>query len=359
MARWARLALLASTLALLPCAACGSLDDTCVPAPPDEGARWHVESRPHWRAWGLAQKEYVSLALPEAGNATEDRTQPYPRFVLNVLATGSVLFKGWEWQLEAGVEEERRQVLATIRGKLALLLADPVVRAEDGSSLVPVLLHADRCASWRVIQDLLALLRLPDVHVRHLQIAVHKPCRTFAAERRGIDHRLDASMSESGPAPEDALEIRLAAVSTDAGAAVRLSAVDRAWTFGDREADFEDEVFLRRANAVWSEVEAALAARAQGAPSARIRLAPEDGGVPLAYVVTTLDLLLGLGIRDVTLPESGLRLELADPVAVPPAEFEDEPVLAPLTLAGGVLAVLLAFAITFLPWPRRRKGRKR
>jgi hypothetical protein len=276
--------------------------------------------------------------------------------VLNLLPSGDLAFKGSVWPLETGVEEERRAALAAWRGELVRLLADPSTRAENGSSLVPVMIHADREVPWATVRSLLPVLSHPDLRIRHLQIAVHKPHRTFAAARRGQDHRIDGTLAPIGGTTVEAapLSIQLTARSTGTGAETRIAVAHRTWSFGNQGAGFDDPDFLRKANAVWNEVQAWLEETAHGATSARIEIDVEEADLGWAYVVKTLDLLQGVGIRDVAIPESDLSLRLEEPALIPPEAFEDDPVVAPWSLAGCALAVLLAFAITF--WPRVPRG---
>ena len=87
-----------------------------------------------------------------------------------------------------------------------------------------------------------------------------------------------------------------------------------------------------------------------------ISLEIADGEAELwwAYVVKVLDLLLGVGVREVSIPDGDLQLVLADPDKVEVIDMEDEPVLAWPAIVACLLAVLIAFAITFLPRAKRR-----
>lgn len=329
----------------------------------DDEGHWHASSHAPdpllLRPVGRGEPARYGLDLPEAENASIDRELPFPRLTLYLLRTGDVGFKGIEWPWTTGAgPPQRRAALVALRNELQRLTADLEMREPIRPDPSVVMLHGDRRAPWSVFREIAAVLLEPTIGVRLLQWAVYKPRRT--APSRGVEHRQSAVMSPlaSAPTPVPPLAPRLTVTLTRTGGGTRLTIAERTWSFGDPGDGFDDPEFLRRANASWAEIEAWLPEAAADTSYASIEVVGDGRDLWWAYVVKTLDLLLGAGIRDVSVPDAGLHL-LLDEVDedVPPVVVEDSGV-TPSVVVLCALAVLAAFAITFLPRRRRRTSRR-
>ena len=121
------------------------------------------------------------------------------------------------------------------------------------------------------------------------------------------------------PANSPSLTLRAIGTSTERSIGLDVAGrPGRRWTFFHPRGVFADPRFLEWANHGWAEIEAWLPTRVAGPAPARLEIHDlGQDGLPLAYVVTVLDLLLGVGIRDVTLVEEGLRLTMPEPPGRP------------------------------------------
>ena len=123
----------------------------------------------------LSQKEYVALELPYARAGIEDKETPIPRLTVNLLPSGDIKFKGNVWPLATGQPLEQRAALVALRNELQRLTADPEMRMEDRSSLIPVMIHGDRDARWQYVQWIMQICAEPTIGVWKIQFAVKKP----------------------------------------------------------------------------------------------------------------------------------------------------------------------------------------
>ncbi len=350
-----------AALALLLCASCGGSTGLDPDRPWGDAGHWHTPPTDRHRGYGIDLHDETQVQLPEADHAEVDRWPPrvdrgteIRRLRLHVLRSGNTLLRSNEWPWTSEVEAERRAARIALRNELQRLSAYPEMREPQPSPIVAVILRADRRAPWSTVRGVVELLHEPVIGIQHLQWAVYRPGQAFAS--RSVDHRVSALLLRRTEAPGDAkpLTIRLTVSASGTGAATRLQIGGRAWSFGEAGEGFDDPDFLARANAIWAEVETLLLEAARGASSARVEIVERDHELWWAYVVKVLDLLLGAGLRDVSLPDARARLRLDEPDTTLPAVHADDSVLAPDVVVVCAVAVLLAFALTFLALRRKR-----
>ena len=125
----------------------------------------------------LSQKEFQDVALPFATKGVEDLpdTEGPKRLVINLLAGGDIVFKGQKWKLATGTQREQADSLVALKNELILLTSDVGTREEDGSSMVPVMIHGDRSARWQYVQWIMQICADPKVAVYKIQFAVKGP----------------------------------------------------------------------------------------------------------------------------------------------------------------------------------------
>jgi hypothetical protein len=317
---------------------------------PRTDTHWHAEPVDAIAPWGLANGK-AAFFIPEANHThSVVEHQEIPNLTVNLFPNGDLRFKGLDLKLRTGTVRDRRNACRALDRELSLMVGAPAFVAPDGSSLVSFSVHAAREAPWSSIREVIARARTAAYPMRQLHLCVDNPA---LAEDQIITAHMDYRRSH----PRNALRVRLRVRAEDLNyeAHTQLDIDDREWVFADQADGFADPGFLARANEIWSEVEAWLPSVAFDAPVAQIEIADGEGEIWWAYVVKVLDLLLGVGVREVSIPDGDLHLVLADPDEIEVVSMEDEPVLAWQTIVGCLLAVLIAFAITFLPRARRRK----
>ena len=122
----------------------------------------------------LSQKEFQDVALPFAKHGVEDlpETEGPKRLIINLLASGDIVFKGTHWKLATGTPREQAASLVALKNELILLTSDVGSREEDNSSKEPVMIHGDRSARWQYVQGIMQVCADPKVAVYKLQFAV-------------------------------------------------------------------------------------------------------------------------------------------------------------------------------------------
>lgn len=122
----------------------------------------------------LSQKEFQNVALPYAKNGIEDitETEGPKRLVINLLASGDIVFKGNTWKLATGTPKEQADALVALKNELILLTSTVGTREEDGSSKIPVMVHGDRSARWQYVQWIMQVCADPKIQIYKIQFAV-------------------------------------------------------------------------------------------------------------------------------------------------------------------------------------------
>ena len=209
--------LLALLVALGLSAACGD-----GPEPADAPV---VSDASHWPIHEDRDAN-VQVGLPDARFDVPDPDGGPPRLVVNVLASGDVMLKNHTWRPSSGDEAARAASLEGLRTQLEELTVAARKRGGDEGTPLPVLLYADREASWRAIRDVLTILREPVVGTQRLQWAVQ------TADPAGVSGRVDGAL---GPAPEAhaaPLVLRIVADRGEAWTVVRIFGPTGIHSFG-------------------------------------------------------------------------------------------------------------------------------
>jgi biopolymer transport protein ExbD len=122
----------------------------------------------------LSQKEFQNVALPFAKNGVEDitDTEGPKRLVINLLASGDIVFKSYEGKLATGTPAEQADALVRLKDELALLTSGVGTREEDGASKIPVMIHGDRSARWQYVQWIMQICADPRIAIYKIQFAV-------------------------------------------------------------------------------------------------------------------------------------------------------------------------------------------
>ena len=129
----------------------------------------------------LSKKEFEKVQLPYARSGIEDdpsmKVDGQSRFVVNLLDDGTVKFKGKSFELsdpdptkaDAAIQELKRELrkMHEERGEVAL---EP-----DGASKIPVLIHADRKASWKFVQWIMQVGADQSIKIYKVQFSVKHP----------------------------------------------------------------------------------------------------------------------------------------------------------------------------------------
>jgi len=126
----------------------------------------------------LTQKEFIPVALPFARQGIEDTEKtadPTQRLVINLTSDGTIQFKTFTLTLSSEDRAAQNASLKKLYDELGRLARDPSVLEEDGSSKVPVMIHADRDAKWEYVQWIMQVCSLQNVQVYKLQFATKKP----------------------------------------------------------------------------------------------------------------------------------------------------------------------------------------
>jgi hypothetical protein len=199
---------------------------------------------------------------------------------------------------------------------------------------------------WRCLREGLRELAWEDpTGSRELRLRVYRwPC--------GRPHYLGTTL-HGGPASSvrrGAPTIRLATVS--AAGHVVLTLADRSWPFPAPGTPHEPE-FVTQVNEVWREVEAALERAGAGTGPAHLILDAHHDGLWYAHIVTVLDLLIGIGVEEVDFVNEGFHLGLHPPSGVGPPRRP--PSISWGMVGMSVIAVLLAFLLTYLPLRSRKR----
>ena len=115
--------------------------------------------------------------------------------------------------------------------------------------------------------------------------------------------------------------------------------------------------FVDDANRQWTEIRDRIRAAAPRASGASLEIALEgDVELPFAYVPTTIDVLLDVGVREVTFVTQGLHLSLAEPQPCPVERREGRPGGHARRRSPRGPRRPAAFALTGVRGQRRRRG---
>jgi biopolymer transport protein ExbD len=127
----------------------------------------------------LTSKEFVPVALPYAYQGVEDIDDPkekVPKFIINLLPNGDVIFKGQKFELASDDPKKQDAALEYLRQELIQLTAnEPTLREDDGASKVPVMIHGDRDAKWQYVQWIMMACANPRIKIYKMQFAVAQP----------------------------------------------------------------------------------------------------------------------------------------------------------------------------------------
>ncbi len=127
----------------------------------------------------LTSKEFVPVELPFAYKGIEDSPEnsdeTVPRLVINLEANGTITFKSQRFSLSSEDKVAQSNALKALTQELRLLTRDPRYKEEDDSSMIPVMIHADRGAKWQYVQWIMQVCVDPGVQIYKLQFAVKKP----------------------------------------------------------------------------------------------------------------------------------------------------------------------------------------
>ncbi len=97
---------------------------------------------------------FLDLPRVEVPEIPTDDPSPAP-LVVTLLPSGDFVFQGTTWPLGTATLEQQRQALAALRDSLRKLTNSPGTREADGSSRIPLVIHADRNARWIYVQWIL------------------------------------------------------------------------------------------------------------------------------------------------------------------------------------------------------------
>ncbi len=126
----------------------------------------------------LSSKEFYPVDLPYAtqGNEDKDKVGDVKRFVINLSGDGHVYFKTYEFDLASEDPGEQDDAIQALQDSIRQVLGnDPTLIEPDGSSKVPVMIHADWGAKWKYVQWIMQACAHPDIKIYKLQFAVKRP----------------------------------------------------------------------------------------------------------------------------------------------------------------------------------------
>ena len=126
----------------------------------------------------LTTKEFIPVELPYAYKGIEDTDETQedtPRMVINLLADGTVVFKGNSYSLSSDSPMDQELALRAMRDELTRLTRDPKFREPDTASMIPVLIHGDRAAKWQYVQWIMQVAAHPNIRIYKMQFAVRQP----------------------------------------------------------------------------------------------------------------------------------------------------------------------------------------
>lgn len=304
-------------LVVLALAGCGGEEATTPPASPPEpdvgpSSSLTPAARQHWHAEiptpppePGSQKEYVRLDVPEAFSA---RTlDAKARLVLNLLADGTVLFRGLSLPLATATPEEREAALEALREDMVRVVGGTYGRLADGTSQAPLILHADRRVSWSTVAALLPVLLDDELRFPAIYFAAFRPPDGWERVFGGTW----SPLSPERTAHPDALPIRIGLQETERGDTLTIAVGPNRWTLDDHPADFGDAAFVAAMNRTWQALADWLETQTRDGEVVANVLIPSRGSrLWLAHVVKMLDLLKTAGIRDVAFVTEGVGLAL-------------------------------------------------
>jgi len=134
----------------------------------------------------MSQKEMAVLDLPRANQGIEDKDpstqldakyEDKQRFVINIEAAGSVMFKGKRWNLADANPANQDQALEALRQALRALTRDPRLRNTDGTSKAMVMVRGDRTAKWKYCQWIMQVCSDPNIQIYKIHFAIDHPKR--------------------------------------------------------------------------------------------------------------------------------------------------------------------------------------
>jgi len=127
----------------------------------------------------LSSKEFKPVELPFASEGQEDKEDPteeIKRFVINLDAEGMVYFKQYEFSLSSEDPGEADDAIMALKDALRRMHSgNALLIEEDGSSKVPVMVHADWGAKWKYVQWIMQACADPAIKIYKIQFAVKKP----------------------------------------------------------------------------------------------------------------------------------------------------------------------------------------
>lgn len=331
---------------LLPAALRVSRHDA-VPSP-------HGKGRPYARHLQLA-REYVQIEPPRGLHGRWDAQGPVPRLTTSLDSAGTAKFKGWLRTLDDADPKAAAEARAGLSEDLRALLRDPAYLRPDGSSRVPVMISGDQNVACMHVRTLFTLLGDPGIQVDLVQWRLRHP-------GQGTHFRQDARLL-GGYAPEDTrtgIDVHLSSRGPEVGSAALLRLGKVQWEVELESAPREYEDAGSAPERAWSEIADTLEDLGRDTDAARILVQHHDELLAWDHLARLFDALVGAGIRHVTIPSWRLALELdiPPPADVPTPRRGRPTLVTPWTLAGCALAILLAFALTWLPRVRARTHRR-
>jgi len=127
----------------------------------------------------LSSKEFKPVELPYASEGQEDKEDPtddVKRFVINLDAEGLVSFKTYEFNLSSEDPGEADDAIMALKDALRRVHGgDALLIESDGSSKVPVMVHADWGAKWKYVQWVMQACADPAIKIYKIQFAVKQP----------------------------------------------------------------------------------------------------------------------------------------------------------------------------------------
>jgi hypothetical protein len=285
--------------------------------PHDE--EWHVWA---WEGggtrWpGIAEQEFIEGMPPEAWSGSDEWPLEDERPArLHLLTDGGFKFRADTHPPTAIGAPDKDHLRRALDEALS-------------TGLMLLSVQANRDARWRAFETVLAAI-VEDPRLRRFEVWV---ARADAPRWRTMRFRLvPSSASEADPAIEfdrpdgkDTVELRVG------GRGFSLPVPH----------EFDDEPFVREANARWREFRAALNTSVSAGAIVRLEEGDFAGPVPVAHVVKVLDLLLRLGVAAVEIPRIGVRL---DPIPEPtvPRTRSRHDLPSPVVLIAAAAAFVLA-----------------
>lgn len=127
----------------------------------------------------LQQKEFRPVELPYATQGVEDKedTGEIKRLIINLTSEGLVAFKKYEFSLQSEDPAVQATALVQLKRELKALIQMQGQKAlePDGSSKVPVLVHADWGTQWKYVQWVMQACADENIQIYKIHFAVRKP----------------------------------------------------------------------------------------------------------------------------------------------------------------------------------------